>query len=84
MFYRALPTKLGVAQVYNPGSAAFTTGGWQAAFDTIDRSSTAPTVAELAAGRLGELSASYISKLQVDWYTCVLTYNAATAPTYCG
>jgi hypothetical protein len=79
MFYRYLPDKLGAQQVYNPSSEAFTTGGWQAAYDTVDRPQSAPSVADLSSGRLGELSSNYISKIQQDWYTCVLTYDSTTS-----
>ena len=84
-YYRALT--LGALPVVDLQAEAFTTGGWQAAFDTIDRSPRTPSAQQLAAGKLAELSPAYITKIQRDWYTCVRNYvygNATANPKYCG
>ena len=54
-------------QVYDPYADAFTNGGWQVAIDSIPRSSRTPSVQQLAAGRLAELSNDYITQIQNDW-----------------
>ena len=84
-YYRAL--NLGALPVYDLQAEAFTTGGWQVAFDTIDRSPRTPSAQQLAAGKLAELSPAYITRLQRDWYTCVRNYiytNVTANPKYCG
>lgn len=84
-YYRALT--LGSLSVYDLQAEAFAAGGWQAAFDTIDRSPRTPSAQQLAAGKLAELSPSYITKIQRDWHTCVRNYiysNTTLNPKYCG
>ena len=54
--------------MYDPYADAFTNGGWQVAIGTIPRSPRTPSVQQLAAGRLAELSNDYITQIQNDWY----------------
>lgn len=84
MFSRAQPEVIGALQVYDPTCTNFVSGGWNDAFAYIDQPAATPSTSELSKYRMSELSSAYINRIQNDWYTCVLTYNAATAPSYCG
>lgn len=84
MFSRAQPEVLGALQPYDPSCSKFVEGGWNDAFDYIDRAPSTPSIADLNKYRVGELSAAYINKIEQDWYTCVVDYKAGSAPSYCG
>jgi hypothetical protein len=108
MFFRF--QNISALQVFDPTVSAFTTGGWNTAFDSIPnapqvrplspplsiqspgcrsialtytcaghRRLQTPPRAVRAAGRLGELSAAYVTQLQADWYTCVVAYTGPSA-----
>lgn len=86
MFSRAQPEEIGALQAYNPSCDTFTAGGWEDAFEYIDRADTTPTTASLFNYRLGELSNDYVTRIQSDWYNCVLYYQTIgkNTPSTCG
>ena len=47
----------------------------QVAFNTIASSPRTPTTQQMAAARMAELSQSYITQIQADWFNCVVQYN---------
>lgn len=47
----------------------------QVAFNTIASSPRTPTTQQMAAARMAELSQSYITQIQADWFNCVVKYN---------
>lgn len=83
MFSRQQPDTLAAQQVYNSAATPFVSGGWNDAFDYIDRPVTTPSTATLSAYAMPELSPAYINRIQSDWYKCVLAYSASTSPSYC-
>lgn len=84
MFSRAQPEVIGALQAYNPSSPNFVQYGWNDAFDYINIPSTTPSISTLQKYAMGELSSTYINRIQQDWYLCVMTYSSGTSPTYCG
>jgi ABC-type uncharacterized transport system YnjBCD substrate-binding protein len=83
MFSRAQPETIGTLQAYDESADAFTSGGWNTAFSYIDRASTTPSKTNLDTYRKAELSSDYIVRINLDWYTCVLNYQAGQY-AYCG
>ena len=45
--------------------------GWNEPFNFIERSEGTPSVEELDAGRLPELNACAVDRLEADWIKCV-------------
>ncbi len=84
MFSRAQPEVIGALQSYDPSSTKFAEGGWNDAFEYIDRAPSTPSLADLSKYRVGELSASYINQIEQDWYICVVQYTSGSSPAYCG
>lgn len=56
---------------------------WSIAFDYIDRPLTTPSKTTLDAYKVGELTSAYITRLEKDWYYCVLNYVSGQY-SYCG
>lgn len=83
MFSRQQPDVLGAQQAYNPNGDNFVSGGWNDAFAYIDRPSTTPSTSLLNQYAMSELNSAYISRIQSDWYQCVLNYDVSTSPSYC-
>ena len=68
MLQRTRPHVWGALQSYSPASLS---PQQQAMFDRIDTHPAAPSEAELAGARLGELESSYILRIEQDWATYV-------------
>ena len=79
-FSRKEPELWGAMQAFDVNSEAYTTGGWQTAFDYIKTYPQTPSTAQLRAGRLTELDAQYTIRLQVrscaKWVQWVLIIKA--------
>jgi len=67
-FSRKQPELWGALQAFDVNSEAYTTGGWQTAFDYIKTYPQTPSIASLRDGRLSELDAKYTIRLQVSFY----------------
>jgi putative spermidine/putrescine transport system substrate-binding protein len=83
MFSRQQPDVLGAQQPYDTTGTNFVDGGWNDAFAYIDRPSTTPSVSTLNQYAMTELTSDYITRIQQDWYVCVLNYDVSTSPSYC-
>jgi ABC-type uncharacterized transport system YnjBCD substrate-binding protein len=68
-FTRAKPEVWGALQAFDPSAPAIKE--WDVAFDYIQTHSATPSVEELAAGKLPDLAAEYVSRLNADWETLV-------------
>jgi putative spermidine/putrescine transport system substrate-binding protein len=66
VFTRAQPERWGALPAIAANKQSVVDSGWDAAFDYIDSHASAPSVEELAAGRLTELRADYVQRLKTD------------------
>lgn len=69
MFTRSTPETWGALQAFDPESPAIKE--WDAAFDYVNVHDATPSVEQLAAGRLGDLPAALVSRINADWETFV-------------
>lgn len=65
MFVRSQHSVWGALQCFNPKAPAIKE--WDVAFDYLNRHYATPSEEELAAGRLGDLSAAMVDRINSDW-----------------